>query len=328
MKTRDTEYLYATTRIRALEKGLLDQSTTERLIEAPDISDMAKIMSELGYTQLQSTNARDIENSLFYARQDTFNLVAEISPKSEIVDIFRLRYDYHNVKAILKSKAGGESAEGLLIDAGRFKPGFLSEAINQMDYKELPATLREAIEEARETLARTGDPQLCDFILDRAYFKEMESYGAASESKFLCGYIKCLIDAANLRATLRAMRQTKEADFLNNALQNGGNISKDRFMSALSGEISLDDALNGTFLENAVSAAKLTGSLVSFECECDNAIMSYLRSSRYVAFGEEPLVAYVAAREADIMTIRIILAGKLQELPNDEIRERLRASYV
>ncbi len=328
MKTRDTEYLYATTRIRSLENGLLDQSTTDRLVESPDISDMAKIMSELGYTQLQNTSERDIENSLFYARQDTFNLVAEISPKSEIADIFRLRYDYHNIKAILKSEAVGESADGLLIDAGRFAPEFLTSIMRQMDYKELPTLLKEAIEEARETLARTNDPQLFDFILDRAYFKEMEGYAASSGSKYLCGYVKCLIDTANLRATLRAMRRKKDADFLKNALQDGGDIPKDKFISALSGEAGLSDAVSGTFLEGAAETANLTGSLVSFECECDNAVMSYLRSARYVAFGEEPIIAYVAAREADIMTIRIILAGKLQELPVDEIRERLRASYV
>ena len=65
MKTRDTEYLYATTRIRSLEKGLLDQGTTDRLIEASGIEDMAKIMSELGYPNLQVAGIREIENSLF-----------------------------------------------------------------------------------------------------------------------------------------------------------------------------------------------------------------------------------------------------------------------
>jgi len=328
MKTRDTEYLYATTRIRSLEKGLLDQNATDRLVEVSGIEDMAKIMSELGYPNLQVAGIKAIENSLFLARKETFSLVSEISPKSELCEIFCLRYDYHNIKAILKSMASDESCDGLLIDAGRFSPEFLVTAMREMDYRELPSMLKSAIEEARETLARTNDPQLFDFILDRAYFAEIEELAQMSGSKFLSGYVKCLIDTANLRATLRSLRQVKDVAFLNNALQKGGNIPADKFISVLSSDISLADALKGTFLETAAEKANLSGSLVAFERECDDAIMAYLRSARYVAFGEEPLIAYVAAREADIMTIRIILAGKVQELPHDEIRERLRASYV
>ena len=328
MKTRDTEYLYATTRIRSLEKGLLDQSTTDRLIEASGIEDMAKIMSELGYPNLQVAGVREIENSLMSARRDTFALIAEISPKCELCDVFRLRYDYHNIKAILKSMASGEDYDGLLIDAGRFSTDSLSVALREMDYRELPTKLQKAITDARDTLSRTNDPQVFDFILDHAYFEEMQAIAENSGSKFLGGYVKCLIDTANLRATLRSIRQTKDSAFLENALYTGGNIPKDKLLSCLSGETNLADALRGTFLEAAAEKASLTGSLVTFERECDDAVMAYLRSAKYVAFGEEPLVAYVAAREADIMTIRIILAGKVQELPVDEIRERLRASYV
>ncbi|MBR5478966.1 MAG: V-type ATP synthase subunit C [Clostridia bacterium] len=325
MKTRDTEYLYATTRIRSLERGLLDRGVTDRLIEAASVEDMAKIMSELGYTQLQTAGIKDIENSLISARRETFELIESISPDSEICDVFRLRYDYHNIKAILKGEISGEDARNLLIDAGRFGVEALVSLMREREYKELPETVRVAVENARETLARTKDAQLCDFILDRAYFAEMVSLAKQSGSKFLEGYVKCLIDTTNLRATIRAMRRNKDADFLKNALQEGGNILCDKFFEVLSSEISLDDALKGTFLESTLEAS---GDMVSFERECDNAVMTYLRSARYVAFGEEPLVAYVAAKEADIITIRIILAGKVQELPADEIRERLRASYV
>lgn len=325
MKTRDTEYLYATTRIRSLERGLLDRSVTDRLIEAVSVEDMAKIMSELGYTQLQTAGIKDVENSLISARRETFELIESISPKSEICDVFRLRYDYHNIKAILKGEISGEDANGLLIDAGRFEVDTLVALMREMDYKELPEILRDAVSDARETLARTKDAQLCDFILDRAYFAEMASLARKSGSKFLVGYVKRLIDTTNLRATVRAMRRDKDADFLKNALQDGGDILCDKFFAVLSGEISLSDALKGTSLE---TAGEVLGDMVSFERECDNSVMAYLRSARYVAFGEEPLVAYVAAKEADIITIRIILAGKVQELPHEEIRERLRASYV
>ena len=168
MKTRDTEYLYATTRIRSLEKGLLDQSAVDRLVEASGIEDMAKIMSELGYTNLQVAGIREIEESLLCARRDTFALLSEISPNSELCEIFRLRYDYHNIKAILKSMTSGEDYDGLLIDAGRFSTEFLATALREMDYRELPIVLQKAIEDARDTLSRTN-VLLLDFEKHRQF---------------------------------------------------------------------------------------------------------------------------------------------------------------
>ena len=47
-----------------------------------------------------------------------------------------------------------------------------------------PAWLSQAIVTARETLGATGDPQLCDFVLDRAYFEDMLDLAQQSGSGF------------------------------------------------------------------------------------------------------------------------------------------------
>lgn len=44
--------------------------------------------------------------------------------------------------------------------------------------------------------------------------------------------------------------------------------------------------------------------------------------------GEAPVIAYLAAKEAEILAIRIILTGRLADLAPDIIRERLREAYV
>jgi V/A-type H+-transporting ATPase subunit C len=41
-----------------------------------------------------------------------------------------------------------------------------------------------------------------------------------------------------------------------------------------------------------------------------------------------PLAAYILARENEIKTVRILLSGKLNDLPENSIRERLRDMYV
>ncbi len=327
MKTRDTDYLYASMRVRSLEKNLLDSVALDALIDAASFEDMAKTLSNFGYSDMQNVNALEIEKVLATARRETYTTMSEISPNKAICDVFRMKYDYHNVKVILKSDAAGQSSESLLIDAGRYSAKALASAIHQGDLRDLSDALKDAIPRAREVLSRTEDAQSCDLILDHAYFDEMKAEAMKSNDSFLKGYVSILIDTLNLRIAVRAARQKKDADFLSKALVSGGSISKDRIESAyMSG--SLGDAYTGTELEEAHSLSHTGASLTQFERACDNAVMKYLKSARYVAFGEAPLTAYIAAREADITAIRIIAAGKAQDLPRDEIRERLRECYV
>ena len=45
-------------------------------------------------------------------------------------------------------------------------------------------------------------------------------------------------------------------------------------------------------------------------------------------FGLGSLAAYILARENEIKSVRIVLSGKLNHLPEESIRERVREMYV
>ena len=68
--------------------------------------------------------------------------------------------------------------------------------------------------------------------------------------------------------------------------------------------------------------------MTRFEKLCDDAVGDYLSGAQAVAFGEAPLLAYLAARETEYTNLRILLLGRGTGLPADVIRARLRASYV
>jgi V/A-type H+-transporting ATPase subunit C len=68
--------------------------------------------------------------------------------------------------------------------------------------------------------------------------------------------------------------------------------------------------------------------LTWFEQECDNDVIRYLSRAKLVSFGVEPVAAHLAALEAEIMSVRMILTGKLSGISPAVIRERLRTSYV
>ena len=88
----------------------------------------------------------------------------------------------------------------------------------------------------------------------------------------------------------------------------------------------IQEYLAGT--EYAQGAQALADSPSAFERWCDNRIIETIRPQLYNSFTIGPLVAYVIARENEIKTVRIILSGKQNELPDESIRERVREMYV
>ena len=65
------------------------------------------------------------------------------------MDLFKLRYDYHNAKVILKAEAMGQDPKRLLSDSGRIPGAKLLEIYNEDKRAQLPETLATAMAEAR-----------------------------------------------------------------------------------------------------------------------------------------------------------------------------------
>lgn len=55
--------------------------------------------------------------------------------------------------------------------------------------------------------------------------------------------------------------------------------------------------------------------------------MAYLARARKIPFGEQIIIGYLYAREAEATAIRIILAGRMAGLDGATIRQRLRQTY-
>ena len=328
---KDTDYLFLAARVRTMERDLLSQSRMDRMLEAPSAEEAAKVLTECGYPELSQVDVNTVNAALAQVRDTVLADLAALAPDPRIVDVFRIQYDYHNVKVLLKSAALGLDAQRLLVNAGRVDAQELAECIRSGDTRGLPARLQDAAAEARDVLGATRDPQLSDCVLDRAYFEELFQLAADSGSEFLAGYVRLLVDVANLKSAVRAQRLGLGPEFLTGILFPGGDIPLQRLTECVNTGAPLADLYAASDLHEAAQAgaeAISGGSLTAFERLCDNAVGRYLATARYTAFGEAPLIAYLAAREREQTAIRIILSGLLAGLPRDQIRERLRDSYV
>ena len=221
-KIKDTDYLVISARVKAMESGLLTRERMEQVLEAKSSEDAVKILQECGYPALDPADPAAMDAALSAAREETLKDLADGAPDPRYIDSFKLKYDYHNVKALLKAEAMGTSADSMLMDLGRVPVAELKEAVRTGQLDALPNLLAEAVAEAREVLGTTGDPQLSDIVLDRWCYRDLAQVAESTGSAFLMGYVQTQIDAANLRTLVRTLRMGKGPEFLRGVLLEGG----------------------------------------------------------------------------------------------------------
>lgn len=330
-KLKDTDYLFISTYLHSRERDLLTGARMERMIDAPTAADAAKVLTEIGYGEFDAASPRELGSVLAQEQEKLFEDLYRFVPDKAVVDVFKVKYDYHNLKALIKARATGtDASDRLLLDAGRVSAEDMRRAVWEGDYGVLPPALRQAAGEAVETLSATGDPQLADFLLDRAYYAEMLSAARATGSDFLVRYVRFTIDAANLRSAVRTLRMKKGADMLKRVLVEGGNLRVDSIQSAALGG-NLEDLYRSTNLRQAAelgAAAAAGGSLTPFEKACDDAVTAMAAGAKSVPFGVESVISYLVAKEIEFTAVRIIMSGRMAGIDGDAIRERLREAYV
>ena len=330
MAINKEDYLYISSLLRAREPRMLSRDKAERMLDAPNFEDAAKMLTDSGYEDMSQMSVKQIETALSDRRAAVFHELETLIPNTAALDLFRLKYDYHNAKVLVKSEAMHRNDASLLSSSGRVAPETVQKRFQEDRLRDLPGELGSAAEEARNLLARSANPQLSDFLLDKAYFREMNALADELDSDFARGYVALLDDSTNLRSAVRILRMGKDIGYLQEALVAGGSVSEERLTQGISGE-GLASVFAGTALTKAAqlgTEAVSGGTLTAFELACDNAVADYLSNAKLCSFGEESVIAYLAGTENELTAVRMILTGRLAGVPSDTIRERLRDLYA
>ena len=326
----DKDYLYLSAMLKARESNMLTRDRMERMLSGGFV-EAAKLLPDCGYEDMSALDAKGVDKALSAHRKRVFDELTRFVPEPAVVDAFRMKYDYHNAKVIVKAEGAGISGEHILSDAGRKAPRAVQDAFIEDDYRFVPAALGRALQEAKSVLARTGNPQLADFTVDQAYFAEMLKMSAELQSPFLGDYARTLIDSANLRTCVRTVRMGRDQDFLRGALIPGGSASPERLaQSAVSGD-GVTAAFSAGPLREAAQLgtnAMKGGPMTAFELACDNALTAFLTRAKTIGFGSAAVVCYLAALEGEITAVRMILTGLLSGLDPELVKERLRDTYA
>lgn len=323
-KIKDSAYICLSAILRAKEARLLTAGQIERMLREPEFSAACRVAMEGGYEDMSCMDVNGVNASLARFRAGQVAELGELVPDPAVLDLFRMKYGYHNAKVLVKSGGDPEKFQALLSDSARFSLEELLEVYrSEADDGVLPHGYAVAIRAARDALARTGNPQLADFILDRACYAEMLKEAGKSRKPYIVDYVRAQIDRANLSCVIRSQGMARQTELLKDALIGGGTVAVEDILRVAGDRERLLELYADTDASQAAAA-----DLGDFERESEAALRAYVRQANYISFGPEVIIEYLSALENEISSLRIILTGKLMGIPETTLRERLRDRYV
>ncbi len=358
---QNTNYAYAVGRIKALETRLLDGMALGRLLEAETAQEVLKTLSEGEYEGSLSniSDPADFEAALNIERERIYTLISELSLDPQLTSIFRAKWDFHNLKALLKSsylkKADSEgtsqsvaNTDDILVSSGLVPVEAIKFTIEPddeqpgggsyltgltQDEDDVGSYIASALEDAQAQYEESQNPQVIDIVIDRHLQSFLYQRAVDYPNLFLCGYFQAIADLTNIKSFVRIKMLGENIRLLDAALLPHGSLDRNIYIGQFDETVeNFAASLTMTPYANIVTEGIRNWTdghtLAVFEKLSDNYLIDYIKPVKYMVFGVEPLIGYLLAKEHEIKLIRIIVIGKLNDLPAENIKERLRDTYV
>ncbi len=332
---RDTKYLYAVSRVKALENDLLPRSTVDRMLEASTPEEALKILGETDYGNYfgEVESAHDFEKALDQGLRSIYKVIEDSTRDLRFTLISKLRYDFHNLKVLMKEKYLGEDFKSILSQTGSINVEVLRKAVEDKDLAGFNKNLKQAFEKAAMDFELNGDPQKIDIILDQGLYACLKELAVQLEDTHLIDYIKTEIDLVNINTVLRVRRMGRSAKFLETVLIDGGFLDGAFFINSMGEPVgSFADRLSTTRYDRiAVEGVQSwidSGSSTVLEKLSDDLLLNMAKKGKYAAFGILPIIGFLRAKENEVKVLRMIMVGKINRIPTESLRERLRDVYV
>lgn len=310
---RLNSYPYANGRLSVISQKMLDRGRFSRLAES-DGKEAVRILREAGYGA-GAGDSEDVGRLIEAELSEARALVMELAPDPEIISLFLLQTDAHNLKVFLKAKLLNVSAEGIVPEGGAFPAALFQKAVEEGETEGLPEPFVKAIHKAEEIAGKTQSSKLVSAAADRAVFEYAAEVLKKHPNDFAKRYFSALADYTNVGSLIRARKLGWSPDELAPMLVPGGSIAQSTIVGCA--EMSpeqLGKALSAgnsdPSIGRAAEESALAGSPEAMDKSRDAALMGMAREGKGDIFGLGPLVGYLLGREAEARAIRMIFAAK------------------
>ncbi|HOO63695.1 MAG TPA: V-type ATPase subunit [Synergistaceae bacterium] len=330
-----TLYGYANSRIKAMENAAVDSGVFQRVLETENLSGALKVLGETSYSSWigDMEKESDFDKVIDRELQACYEALSAFVPDRRLITLFRLPYDFHNIKVVLKSmflqKKGKPRRWDLLTSLGTVAGDDLITAIESEDYRMLPYDLGPTLSQCLSLWEQEENLLEIERLLDEHQFATMYKIAASTELAGVMEWCRNKIDAENIRNLLRLRRLNFDAGAAAPFLHKGGIVSVERLQGLLSEppdswERLLSYADVAKALREMEETSDLNAMLLSLETALDNYLFTLLARYAYDSFAPENILRFLWRKELEAKNLRIIFVSKSNGTPVGKTKGMLR----
>lgn len=327
---KNVDYAQAVVLARIYEKRLINKAKFDRMIDAPDAHECFKILMDSDYSK-SANNVFDVYGYVELLNQELVSLrntARELLDDEKLFEIMTLKYEYHNLKVIAKSKYSDKDLTEKFISSKISNPFLMLAQVQADKYSNIKDEYARALKEAFTEYERTREPQFLDIVIDRHYFEHMTKLAEEVNIEYFTKYVQAEIDFYNVVSLVRMQKMGKTQLFADKVLIDNGSIKKTKLLSLLQADT--DKLINelkmetiGDYVRKGLEQYKKNGLISGLEHQKREFLKNLNIDARFIAFGPEPIVAYILSKEEEIEKVRFIIVAKLNNINPEKIRERL-----
>ncbi len=322
----DWRYAFETAQVRALETRMLPAATLLDMANAENFDQAADLLAAGEYALPHGgKDFAELENILQLRRSAVRGLFAELMIDKPVVELFRTRDDFANLRLALRRTLTEKPLGTDYSGDGNVSPEIFEEVFEQENYELLPHYMRRAIEQAVVAYYQDKDIRRIDYAIDSVQAQYNLTTARRLMSLFLLGLFRIQIDLTNIRTMLRL--KFTESEY-RNVFLGGGYVKFDRLEHGLElGYESVGQLFFATpyyqLIETGAGYLTSDKSFLKLERRCEDYLTGFLKTTAQITAGPQPIIAYLLMKENEIRTVRLILTAKKNSLDTKLILDRI-----
>jgi V/A-type H+-transporting ATPase subunit C len=322
----DWRYTFQTAQVRALELQMLTRTTLLNMANVESFEQAMDLLTGSEYALPHGIkNFAELENILQIRRSAVRGLFEELIINRPIVELFRTRDDFANLRLALRRTLTERPLGADYSNEGNVSPQIFGQVFEEENYDLFPDYMAEAVEQAVLAYYQNKDIRWIDYTVDKLQAEYNLKEANRLKSLFLIGLFRIQIDLTNIRTMLRLKFAESEH---RNVFLKGGFIELERLEKAL--DIGYESQGQLFFVlpyhrvvETGANYLMSDKSFLKIEQQCDEFLTGFLRTTIQITAGPQPIIAYLLMKENEIRNVRLILTAKKNFLDTKLILDRI-----
>ncbi len=317
-------YIYANARIAAREASLLTQQQVEQLLSARDADEAFDALHGTFLAPHIAGGTRaDLARLLRKALSAAKKLIDDIVPDPTPFTILWLRYDFFNLKTIVKGRRAGLDDAAIIARcfyAAHYAPERLLAAVDKGDVAAVSADLAVAY----DAMVDAAQVYEIDRIANMGYFRTVARIARTCREPFVRAYARRIIDFFNCATQLRLTYLPYDIDAAS-VFVDGGTAPWSAYASR--------DAIFARYRALGVPAAAIedfraTGNFAILAKAADDALLAFIKAQPATVESIVPVFGYFIALRNNTQIVRTIIAGKESGMAEADLRRIMRRLYT